>query len=358
MLFFSAVDVPVFPHSPVSCMRRSWGAGARPLVVGSRRERCGALGRRRPRAARRLGSPRGRHSMFEGLFSPPSHARALLSPARPPAASRPGNARPRARVLRRARPPRCQARGVSRRRPPPRGVHARHLGRRAAGRFYHESCRRHRAARRARRAAHGRIRADRPAAARRRRAARRSHAAGCSFRAPAPSSVRAASARPARRCAAGARCSVVPHGHDQPDNALPRNDLGVSRTIYARRYDATHVARALARLLRDDYREHTATTAAMPPAQDDSADAAVAALERGLRLRGRLIAPRRPASFVIARRRVRTRQRHDDTVTPRTFGVAPVSPHTVCFTHRFDCGSVRALHARRSRPSRPCSSAQ
>ncbi len=72
---------------------------------------------------------------------------------------------------------------------------------------------------------------------------------------------------------------VVPHGHDQPDNAYRVKKLGVSRTIYPQRYEAAHVARELEQLLRDDYRERAAATAAAVR-QDGGADAAVAALEK------------------------------------------------------------------------------
>jgi rhamnosyltransferase subunit B len=42
---------------------------------------------------------------------------------------------------------------------------------------------------------------------------------------------------------------VVPHAHDQPDNAYRVERLGISRTIFPGRYTASRVARALATLL-------------------------------------------------------------------------------------------------------------
>jgi UDP:flavonoid glycosyltransferase YjiC (YdhE family) len=72
---------------------------------------------------------------------------------------------------------------------------------------------------------------------------------------------------------------VVPHAHDQPDNAFRVKRLGVSRTIYPPRYKAAHVARELERALGDGYRERAATVAATVRAED-GADAAAAAIER------------------------------------------------------------------------------
>jgi len=41
---------------------------------------------------------------------------------------------------------------------------------------------------------------------------------------------------------------VVPHAHDQPDNAYRVERLGISRTIFPGGYNAQRVARALASL--------------------------------------------------------------------------------------------------------------
>ena len=72
---------------------------------------------------------------------------------------------------------------------------------------------------------------------------------------------------------------VVPHGHDQPDNAYRVRKLGVSRTIDPRRYQAAHVARELERVLTDDYRKRAQATAA-PVRQEGGAVAAAAAIEK------------------------------------------------------------------------------
>jgi rhamnosyltransferase subunit B len=55
---------------------------------------------------------------------------------------------------------------------------------------------------------------------------------------------------------------VVPHAHDQPDNAFRVTNLGVARTVFPRRYKAPRVARELERLLGEaHYRERSAAVA-------------------------------------------------------------------------------------------------
>jgi rhamnosyltransferase subunit B len=72
---------------------------------------------------------------------------------------------------------------------------------------------------------------------------------------------------------------VVPHGHDQFDNAHRITKLGVARTLHPRRYREERVARELARLLRDDYRARAEGVAAVVRAEG-GAEAAAEALER------------------------------------------------------------------------------
>jgi UDP:flavonoid glycosyltransferase YjiC (YdhE family) len=72
---------------------------------------------------------------------------------------------------------------------------------------------------------------------------------------------------------------VVPHGHDQPDNAYRVTKLGVARTLYPPRYRAARVARELARLLDDDYRVRAESVAATVRSEG-GADAAAEELER------------------------------------------------------------------------------
>jgi UDP:flavonoid glycosyltransferase YjiC (YdhE family) len=72
---------------------------------------------------------------------------------------------------------------------------------------------------------------------------------------------------------------VVPHGHDQPDNAFRVGNLGVARSIIPRRYRAARVARELDALLHEPrYRQQAAAMAAAVRAEG-GASAAAAALE-------------------------------------------------------------------------------
>jgi UDP:flavonoid glycosyltransferase YjiC (YdhE family) len=72
---------------------------------------------------------------------------------------------------------------------------------------------------------------------------------------------------------------VVPHGHDQFDNAHRITKLGVARTLHPKRYRAARVARELARLLGDDYRGRAEPVAAIVRSEG-GAGAAAEALEQ------------------------------------------------------------------------------
>lgn len=73
---------------------------------------------------------------------------------------------------------------------------------------------------------------------------------------------------------------VVPHAHDQPDNAFRVMNLGVSRTLYPRRYTAVRVARELGALLSDArYQDRSAAVANVVKAEG-GAEAAAEAIER------------------------------------------------------------------------------
>ena len=57
---------------------------------------------------------------------------------------------------------------------------------------------------------------------------------------------------------------VVPHSHDQPDNAYRVTRLGVARTLSPKRYTAGRVVAELRSLLDEpDYRTRAAATAAV-----------------------------------------------------------------------------------------------
>ena len=77
---------------------------------------------------------------------------------------------------------------------------------------------------------------------------------------------------------AGCPMLVVPHSHDQPDNAFRVSRLGVSRTLYPKRYTAPRVASELRLLLEEPrYRERAAATAAVVR-QEGGAEAAAEAI--------------------------------------------------------------------------------
>jgi rhamnosyltransferase subunit B len=77
---------------------------------------------------------------------------------------------------------------------------------------------------------------------------------------------------------AGCPMLVVPHSHDQPDNAFRVARLGVARTLYPKRYVAARVVKELTPLLEDpSYRERAAATAAIVR-QEGGAEAAAEAI--------------------------------------------------------------------------------
>jgi rhamnosyltransferase subunit B len=71
---------------------------------------------------------------------------------------------------------------------------------------------------------------------------------------------------------------VVPHSHDQPDNALRVTTLGVARTIFPGEYRASRVARELSRLLGDSSYATRAATVAETVRGEGGAEAAAAAI--------------------------------------------------------------------------------
>src|SRR5262249_58680381 len=69
---------------------------------------------------------------------------------------------------------------------------------------------------------------------------------------------------------------VVPHGHDQFDNAFRVTKLGVARTLHPWRYRAVRVARELERLLAVNYAARAASVASAVRAEGGGAAAAEA----------------------------------------------------------------------------------
>jgi rhamnosyltransferase subunit B len=75
---------------------------------------------------------------------------------------------------------------------------------------------------------------------------------------------------------------LVPHGHDQFDNARRVRKLGVARTVFPDEYRAERVARDLGALLSDaSYRERAAAVAAIVR-EERGAEAAADAIERAV----------------------------------------------------------------------------
>jgi UDP:flavonoid glycosyltransferase YjiC (YdhE family) len=77
---------------------------------------------------------------------------------------------------------------------------------------------------------------------------------------------------------AGCPMLVVPHSHDQPDNAHRMTRLGVGRTLYPKRYTAARAASELRRLLDDPGYSDRARSVAGVVASEGGAGAAADAL--------------------------------------------------------------------------------
>lgn len=78
---------------------------------------------------------------------------------------------------------------------------------------------------------------------------------------------------------AGHPMLIVPHAHDQPDNAFRVSNLGVSRTVFPGGYKAARVARELERLLIDPQCEARAKEVGSVVSAEGGAEAAADALE-------------------------------------------------------------------------------
>jgi len=72
---------------------------------------------------------------------------------------------------------------------------------------------------------------------------------------------------------------VVPHAHDQPDNAARVTQLGVARTLRPGSYRAARVARELNRLLSDKTVAARAADVAVIVRSEGGAVAAAAAID-------------------------------------------------------------------------------
>jgi MGT family glycosyltransferase len=81
--------------------------------------------------------------------------------------------------------------------------------------------------------------------------------------------------------AAGTPMLVVPHSHDQPDNARRVTRLGVARTVYPRQYTVRRLERELTALLDPNYRTH-ADEIARVVRREDGPRVASEAIEQAL----------------------------------------------------------------------------
>jgi UDP:flavonoid glycosyltransferase YjiC (YdhE family) len=277
VLFFSVTDLPVFPHAPWLAHARKLGPwAARPLIDMARSVTRPWMDPVQSLRAR-LGLPPARHPMFEGQFSPRatlalfSRVLAQPQPDWPPNVALTGFvfyngpdalAPELEEFLASGPPPMVFTLGTSA------------VG--AAGRFYHESV----AA-----AAELGVRAvlltggfaqNRPEGI--------SRDVLVVDRAPHQLLLPRASAvvhqggigTTGQALRSGRPMLVVPHGHDQPDNAFRVTARGVARTLYPPQYRAARVARELERLLADDYRGRAAATAAIVTGEGGAAAAAAA----------------------------------------------------------------------------------
>ncbi len=282
MLFFSATDLPVLPQAPVLRHAGKLGGWAARRVVGFAHRATRDWFEPVHRLRAELGLPPAGHPMFEGMFSPRLTLALFSRVLGEPQPDWPPHVRTTGFVFYNgpdaALSPEIEqflAAG-----PPPvvftLGTSA--VG--AAGRFYHESAAA--AARLGVRAVLliGSFEQNRPDG-------ELSRDVLVVERAPHQLLFPRASAivlhggigTTGQALRSGRPVLVVPHGHDQFDNAHRITKLGVAHTLHPKRYRAPRVARELARLLGDDYRARAESVAAIVRGEG-GADAAAEALER------------------------------------------------------------------------------
>jgi len=280
MLFFSATDLPVLPQAPLLRHAGKLGPWAARRVIGLGHRMTKGWFEPVHRLRAKLGLPPAGHPMFEGLFSPWLTLALFSRVLGEPQPDWPPHVRTTGFVFYNgpdtALSPELEeflAAG-----PPPvvftLGTSA--VG--AAGRFYHES-----AAAVARLGVRavlliGAFEQNRPTAL--------SRDVLVIDRAPHQLLFPRASAivihggigTTGQALRGGRPVLVVPHGHDQFDNAYRITKLGVARTLHPKRYRAQRVARELARLLSDDYRARAESVATIVRTEG-GAEAAAEALE-------------------------------------------------------------------------------
>ncbi len=281
MLFFSATDLPVLPQAPVLRHAGKLGSWAARGVVRFAHRVTRDWFEPVHRLRAKLGLPPAGHPMFEGMFSP-RLTLALFSrvlgepqPDWPPHVSTTGfvfyNGPDAAlspdleEFLAAGPPPVVFTLGTSA------------VG--AAGRFYHESAAA--AARLGVRAVLliGAFEQNRPTELSRDVLVVERAPHQLLFPCASAIVIHGGIGTTGQALRSGRPVLVVPHGHDQFDNAHRITKLGVARTLHPRRYSAPRVARELTRLLGDDYRARAETVAAIVRAEGGAA-AAADALER------------------------------------------------------------------------------
>jgi UDP:flavonoid glycosyltransferase YjiC (YdhE family) len=281
MLFFSAHDLPVFPNLPSAVHARRLGIWAGKALVGLARAATAGWMDPVQRLRADLGLPRGGNPLFEGQFSPALTLALFSSVLAQPQPDWPPNVRTTGFVFYNGAEtlaPELEAFLAAG--PPPvvftLGTSA--VG--AAGRFYDESAAA--AARLGVRAVllTGGFAQNRPAG-------RPSSDVLLVDRAPHELLFPRASAivhqggigTTGQALRSGRPMLVVPHSHDQPDNAFRVTRLGVARTLYPKRYRSSRVASLLEVLLTDGAMLRRAAAVAAAVRAEQGAQSAAEALE-------------------------------------------------------------------------------
>src|SRR5262245_50468799 len=282
MLFFSATDLPVLPQAPVLRHTAKLGSWAARGVVGFAHRITKDWFEPVHRLRAKLGLPPAGHPMFEGMFSPRLTLALFSRALGEPQPDWPPHVRTTGFVFYNG-PDRTLSSEIHEflaAGPPPVVFTLGTSGVGAAGSFYHESAAA--AARLGVRAGLliGSFEQNRPDG-------ELSRDVLVVDRAPHQLLFPRASAivlhggigTTGQALRSGRPMLVVPHGHDQFDNAYRVTKLGVARTLHPKRYRAPRVAAELTQLLIDDYRSRAESVAATVRAEGGAA-AAAEALER------------------------------------------------------------------------------